>query len=87
MPSLVNSSRRVYLYAEGRERIALRWSVVALSIQAAACLVLVPRFGATGAMGALALGEAAVWLPLRWADTAGIHRVPTFASALSTGPL
>ncbi len=74
VPSLVNSSREVFLYATGRERIALRWGAVALGVQVVACVLLIPRFGASGAMMALAAGEAAVWLPLRAAPMA---MVPT----------
>jgi O-antigen/teichoic acid export membrane protein len=69
VPSLANSGHKVYLYATGRERIALRWSAVALVVQAIGCALLVPRFGAPGAAVGLAIGEAAVWLPLRMAVT------------------
>jgi O-antigen/teichoic acid export membrane protein len=65
VPALMNSSREVFLFATGRERTALRWSAVALAVQAAGCLLLVPRLGASGAMIALAAGEIAVWIPLR----------------------
>ena len=65
VPALVNSSREVFLYATGREREALRWGAVALAVQTAGCALLIPAFGASGAMAALAAGEAAVWLPLR----------------------
>jgi O-antigen/teichoic acid export membrane protein len=64
-PFLVNSGRKVRLYAAGRERDAVRWSAVALAIQVAACATLVPRFGAAGAAFAMAAGESAVWWPLR----------------------
>jgi len=65
IPALVNSSREVFLYATGHEREALRWGAVALAVQTAGCALLIPAFGASGAMAALAAGEAAVWLPLR----------------------
>lgn len=68
VPAIVNSGRKVYLYAAGREQIALRWSVVTLAVQTTACFALVPHFGAAGAMCGLAFGEAIVWLPLRMAD-------------------
>jgi len=68
VPTLVNASRKVYLFASGRERIVLRWSAATLAVQVAACLLLIPRFGAAGAMAGLAIGEAVIWLPLRRAD-------------------
>ena len=68
VPTLVNSSRKVYLLASGREGVVLRWSAATLAIQIAGCLLLIPRFGAAGAMAALAFGEATIWLPLRLAD-------------------
>ncbi|MGE5245796.1 MAG: lipopolysaccharide biosynthesis protein [Betaproteobacteria bacterium] len=74
VPSLVNSGREVFLYATGREQTALRWGAVALAVQVAGCVLLVPRFGASGAMAALAAGEMGVWLPVRNAS-AGRHRV------------
>jgi O-antigen/teichoic acid export membrane protein len=64
VPTIVNGGRKVVLYATGRESSAVRWSAVALALQAAGCIVLVPQFGAAGAAAALALGEAAVWVPL-----------------------
>ena len=65
VPALMNSGRKVYLYACGHEAVAVRWSAVALALQAGACALLIPEFGATGAAAGLALGEALVWLPLR----------------------
>ena len=67
LPTLINSGRKVYLYAAGAEQAALGWSAVALVVQIAACAVLVPSFGASGAAAGLALGEAVVWWPLRQA--------------------
>jgi O-antigen/teichoic acid export membrane protein len=64
VPTLVNSGRKVYFYASGFESVAVRWSAVALALQAAACAALIPSFGAAGAAAGLALGEAAVWWPL-----------------------
>ena len=64
-PFVVNSARKVGLYAAGEERVAVRVSAITLIVQAAACLTLIPRFGAAGAAAAVALGEAAVWWPLR----------------------
>lgn len=78
VPALVNSSREVYLYAMGREREALQWGTVALAVQAVGCVLLIPSFGGSGAMAALAAGELAVWLPLgaaaRGADLAAEPR-------------
>jgi len=69
LPSLMNSGRKVFLLAAGRERVVVRWTAVALAIQAIGCATLVRRFGAEGAALAMAIGEAAVWLPLRRAST------------------
>jgi O-antigen/teichoic acid export membrane protein len=64
VPSLLNASRRVYLYAQGREVVALRWSAVALGVQLVACAALASHWGAMGAVVGLALGECVVWWPL-----------------------
>jgi O-antigen/teichoic acid export membrane protein len=63
-PALLNASRRVYLYAGQRERVAVLWSGIALFIQAGLCAALIPVWGAVGAAAALMLGECAVWWPL-----------------------
>ena len=47
-PFLVNSARKVSLYAAGRERDAVRWSALSLGVQVVACVSLIPRFGAAG---------------------------------------
>ena len=60
----------VYLIANDRERVALRWSSVALAIQVFGCAALIPLFGAAGAAAGMAIGEAAVWLPLGQAGQA-----------------
>jgi O-antigen/teichoic acid export membrane protein len=64
VPALMNSSRKVYLYAAGGERVAVKWSAAALVIQLLACAALIPSFGAAGAAAALTAGEALVWWPL-----------------------
>jgi O-antigen/teichoic acid export membrane protein len=64
IPTIVNGGRKVYLYACGQEGVAVRWSAVALALQAAACAALIPSYGAAGAAAGLAAGEAAVWWPL-----------------------
>jgi O-antigen/teichoic acid export membrane protein len=74
IPALVNSGRKTYLYAAGFERAATAWSGVALALQTLACVLLIPRFGASGAAAAIAVGEAAVWWPLRRADGA-VHGI------------
>jgi O-antigen/teichoic acid export membrane protein len=70
IPLLSNSGRKVYLYASGGEGAVVRWSAVALAIQAVAALVLMPVLGAAGAAIAIAFGEAVAWLPLRRAAAA-----------------
>jgi O-antigen/teichoic acid export membrane protein len=65
VPALINSGRKVYLYASGLEQVAVRWSAVALVSQVVACGALIPTFGAAGAAAALAVGEAVVWWPLQ----------------------
>ncbi len=65
VPALGNSARRVFLYAAGEEAVALRWSAAALALQAIGGGALIPAFGSSGAALALAIGEAAVWWPLR----------------------
>ena len=79
VPTLVNSGRKVYLYASGLEGAAVKWSAVALALQAAGCAALIPPFGAAGAAAALALGEAAVWWPL--------HKVTVKAGELPGSPV
>lgn len=64
LPSLLNSGLKVYLFATGRERRVLRWSTIALTVQAIGCAWLIPRFGASGAAIALGIGELSVWWPL-----------------------
>lgn len=65
IPTLMNSGRKVYLYAAGRESRALGLTAVALGIQLAISLPLILIFGASGAALSILLGEAAVWRPLR----------------------
>jgi O-antigen/teichoic acid export membrane protein len=65
LPWVANNGRKMHLYASGRERVAVRWSAIALGIQTLGCIILSPRFGAQGAVIALAIGEAFVWWPLR----------------------
>ena len=65
VPSLLNGSRKVYLNANGGERIVVIWSAIALGVQASLATLLIPRLGASGAVAALAAGDAAAWLPLR----------------------
>jgi O-antigen/teichoic acid export membrane protein len=65
VPFVMNSARKVALYAAGMEQVAMRVSVATLAVQIAASLALAPRFGASGAALALAAGECVMWWPLR----------------------
>jgi O-antigen/teichoic acid export membrane protein len=67
VPTLMNSGKKVFLYAAGAETTVVRWSAVALIAQAALGLTLMPAFGAVGAAIALAAGETIIWRPLRTA--------------------
>jgi O-antigen/teichoic acid export membrane protein len=69
IPALSNSARKVFLYAAGGEALVVRWSAAALVVQALAAAVLIPAMGATGAALSLAIGEAAIWWPLRRATS------------------
>lgn len=64
-PALTNSARKLFLYASREEAVAVRLSGVALALQIVFAAALIPPFGSTGAAIAIALSEAAVWLPLR----------------------
>jgi O-antigen/teichoic acid export membrane protein len=77
VPSLTNSAAKIALYAAGAETIATVWSAASLAIQVLLALVLMPRFGAVGGAAALALGEAAIAVPLRRARTAVRRRAPS----------
>jgi len=65
VPALSNSSRKVLLYAAGRESTVVGWSLVAVILEIVAGLALIPTAGSTGAAISVALGEAAIWMPLR----------------------
>ena len=65
IPLLGNSGRKVFLYASGGEARVVRWSAIGLSVQAGLGFVLIPTLGAAGAAVSLAIGEAAIWWPLR----------------------
>lgn len=86
VPSLANSARKVFLYAAGRETTVVRWSAAALAVQAVTGVALIPLFGSAGAAAALAIGEAAIWLPLRRADPLPGHGRPRDAYALASAP-
>ena len=79
MPLLSNSGRKVFLYASGGEASVVRWSAVALIVQASAGAMLIPALGSAGAAISLAIGEAVVWWPLRRA-------VPRRVIALNAEP-
>jgi O-antigen/teichoic acid export membrane protein len=82
VPALSNSGRHIALYATGGEALAVRWSAVALVVQIASAAVLSPVMGATGAAISVAVGEAAVWLPLRRASATRVE--PDLHLALTT---
>jgi O-antigen/teichoic acid export membrane protein len=82
-PALVNSGRRVALFAAGREAIAVRWSAVALVVQIVAGVILISSFGSAGAAMSVAVSEIVIWLPLRRAgpniEPADSQIVPTLS--------
>jgi O-antigen/teichoic acid export membrane protein len=65
VPALSNSSRKIFLYAAGRETTVVAWSLVALTLEIGAAIVLIPVGGSAGAAISVAIGEAAIWMPLR----------------------
>jgi PST family polysaccharide transporter len=65
VPALSNSGRKIFLYAAGGEALVVRWSAAALAMQVAAGALLIPSLGGAGAAMSVAIGEAAIWLPLR----------------------
>ena len=65
VPALSNSSRKIFLYAAGREATVVAWSLVALTLEIGAAMVLIPVGGSTGAAISVAVAEAAIWMPLR----------------------
>jgi O-antigen/teichoic acid export membrane protein len=79
VPSVTNSTRKVFLYASGGEAIVVRWTAAALALQAAAAAVLIPPLGAVGAALAVAISEAAIWVPLRRADPSAVGLKPDAA--------
>jgi O-antigen/teichoic acid export membrane protein len=74
IPALSNSGRQIALYAAGGEALVVRWAAVALIVQVASAVVLIPLMGSTGAAVSIAVGEAAVWLPLRRARVTRFER-------------
>jgi O-antigen/teichoic acid export membrane protein len=76
IPTLMNSGRKVQLYASGREAVAVRWSAAALAVQTVAAALLIPVWGAAGAAIGLAFGEAVVWGPLNKVLQGGDAAVP-----------
>ena len=65
IPLLSNSGRKVFLYASGGEGLVVRWSAVALIVQASLGAILIPALGGAGAAISVAIGEAVIWWPLR----------------------
>ena len=73
-------SQRKQIYASGGEGQVLRWSAVALIVQAGAGAILIPALGGAGAAVSIAIGEAVIWWPLRRAGVAQAFR-PADASS------
>ena len=65
VPSLSNSTRKIFLYAAGAESIVVRWSAVAVVLEIAAGAALIPALGSVGAAISVAMAEAAILMPLR----------------------
>jgi len=65
VPSLSNSSRRIFLYAAGAESVVVRWSALAVVLEAAVGAALIPALGSVGAAISMAVAEAAILMPLR----------------------
>jgi O-antigen/teichoic acid export membrane protein len=87
VPLLSNSGGKVYLYASGGESAVVRWSAVALVIQAAAGIALIPTLGGAGAAMAIAMGEAVIWWPLRKSARTAPRSSPRRAPASTLAPL
>jgi O-antigen/teichoic acid export membrane protein len=87
IPLLSNSGRKVYLYASGGEGAVVKWSAVALGIQAVAGALLIPALGGTGSAIAIAIGEAAIWWPLRKSARTAPRSSPHRARASTRAPL
>ncbi len=81
-PTLSNSARKLLLYAGGREAVVLRWTLIGVVVQAACALPLIAMFGATGAAASVAIGEGAIWLPLRRAAPEPRGAEPQLAPAV-----
>jgi O-antigen/teichoic acid export membrane protein len=79
IPLLSNSGRKVFLYASGGEALVVRWSAVALIVQAGLAAVLIPTLGSAGAAVSIAIAEAIIWWPLRTAT-------PRSATTINTEP-
>lgn len=65
LPNLVNGAMELYLYAAGDEAYATRLSALGAAVQVVVGAALIPSLGPSGAAMGVALGEAAIWLPLR----------------------
>jgi peptidoglycan biosynthesis protein MviN/MurJ (putative lipid II flippase) len=80
LPSLVNNSRKVFLYASGQEAVAVKWTTVSMGVQLVAAAALIPSLAAVGAAVAMLLGDVVIWWPLRQShrvqEEPGPHGVP-----------
>ena len=65
VPSLSNSTRKIFLYAAGAESIVVGWSLAAVVLEIAAGAALIPTLGSVGAAISVAVAEAAILMPLR----------------------
>jgi len=80
VPSLSNSTRKIFLYAAGAESVVVRWSLVAVVLEIAAGAALIPRLGSVGAAISVAMAEAAILMPLRKArEVAPVAKSPELA--------
>jgi O-antigen/teichoic acid export membrane protein len=85
-PALVNSGKKVALFAAGGEAIVLRWSAVALAVQVVTGLVLIPSFGSVGAAMSVAVAEAAIVVPLWKCEVSRLKSEDAATSAVSMQP-
>jgi O-antigen/teichoic acid export membrane protein len=65
VPSLSNSARKIFLYAAGAESVVVRWSALAVVLEASVGVALIPALGSVGAAISIALAEAVIVMPLR----------------------
>ncbi len=64
LPSLLNGTIELYLYAAGDELYATRLRALSVIAQLGSGVALVYFFGASGAAISIVLGELAIWIQL-----------------------